>query len=686
MPYDTGTAQLLNQLTNPPNPMDQVGKTIGGINLLQQYRADRASANAYQQSVDPVTGAFDQGKYNALLSQAPGGGWNFGKAMQQSGLGLGAQSQGTSQQVQATLDQQSAIGTYLQPLTTKLIADPKAVVTGQDVSDLLNTIPPGLIPPTRLAQIQQQVQAIGPTGDASNFVRGAAYANSHAIEILKSHMPGYGGINQGSTFIPTQTNPTYPGGSTYPTAPVPLGVSPDTGAQIVPVQVGSNQTQQMPLSQAIPLLQSSPALRALNPNLVPMLSGGTSGGATPPAPGHYPGPAAPAAAPAPPAPAPARGGTLNLPQVPDFSGQMAPAPAPESAVLPRPQSALPAPSPRGVQVASLAPDTMNDASPAAAQLMPGASALFADASGGGASAGNMVPGGAMRAPPSPVTVGPRPGTVPTAPTPAPMPAPTGTPAYLRPPGLPPPEAGGIGLTAQPGYVENIQQPSQKASTALFITANDTPNIAALINDMRSQVNQPGWTPGLGVQAGSAWRQTLQRLGVNANPTGTQAQIDSAEAAYNEFSKDANLIASRQLSTLGNPSDARQGLAEAITPGTAQSKEGVLGISATLLGNQHAINQQSAAWAQAKQQGWSDGRYNEWLNQRWNVTDPATGGRFDPRVFWLADTPGDRADQIRRFAAKIPTDQQAQFLQNVQYAKNQGWIRQNADGSFATVGP
>lgn len=241
------------------------------------------------------------------------------------------------------------------------------------------------------------------------------------------------------------------------------------------------------------------------------------------------------------------------------------------------------------------------------------------------------------------------------------------------------------MTPQSGYVENVQVPSQKAATALVTAARDTPNVAGLINDMRAQVNQPGWNPGLGAQAGSTWRQVLDRVGINATGT-TPDQQKMAQASYDEFAKDANLIASRQLATIGNPSDARQGLAEAITPGMAQSKEGVLGISATLLGNQDAINRTNAAWQQAQANGWTAGRHNEWISKNWNATDPGTGGQFDPRVFWLADTEGNRADQARRFASKIPQGQQAQFLKNVQYAKNQGWIKQNDDGSYAVVNP
>ena len=218
------TSALINMLANPPNPFAQAGQAIEGVNKLRQYQADAAAADAYKQSIDPVTGQFDQQKFNAIASQAPGGAWNFGRQMQSSGTGLQSQALGSSADVQAKLDQQSALSTYLQPLTQTVINN--GTVTGQQVSDMLATVPPGLIPPTRMKAIQAQIDKIGPTGDASNFVLGAAYANQHAIETTRQMLPNYGTIQQGTYQLPIQGNPRAQGGSTYPTAPIPMGPSP----------------------------------------------------------------------------------------------------------------------------------------------------------------------------------------------------------------------------------------------------------------------------------------------------------------------------------------------------------------------------------------------------------------------------------------------------------------------------
>src|SRR5215469_16217431 len=73
------TGALVNRLMNPPNMADQFAKGLDTLNAWKQFQANQAAADAYRQSVDPTTGAFDQGKFNALTSQGPGS-WNFGAA------------------------------------------------------------------------------------------------------------------------------------------------------------------------------------------------------------------------------------------------------------------------------------------------------------------------------------------------------------------------------------------------------------------------------------------------------------------------------------------------------------------------------------------------------------------------------------------------------------------------------
>jgi len=538
----SSTGALVNRLMNPPNPMEQLGQTIQGVNALKSFQANQASADAYRQSVDPQTGEVDLGKYKAIMSQGPGA-WLFGPQTEQAGHAVGAVGQGTTADVQSKMAQLGAVGQFLTPLAQR-IANGEQISGAEAQAQLDQAHKMGLVNDQLYGRVSGEIAQIPQGGNANGIIQGAVIGNEGAMRAISPHYEGAGG------YI-FQTNPFFRGGNPAAAPVVTTTMTPDTAGQLVPVQLGGNQTAQMPLGEAIRFLHNNPQYQQFNPNIT------------------------------------------------------APAPAPA----------------------------------------PGA--------GGGA-------GGAA------------PGRYPQPPQ-EPQPPATG-PAYKQPPGPAPKEAGGVGVTAVPGYAETVQQPSMKAATALVTAANDTPNVSALIDDMRSQVNQPGWNPGLGAQAGSTWRQVLDKMGVNATGAAPTA-IKDAQAAYDEFAKDANLIASRQLATIGNPSDARQGLAEAITPGMAQSKEGVLGISATLKGNQDAINRTSAAWNEAKANGWTDNRHLEWLNKNWNATDKASGGKFDPRVFWLADTAGTADDQWRRMASKIPKEQQAQFAKNVQYAKDQGWINQ-----------
>lgn len=210
---------LINALTNPPNPAVTAGQTAQGVNALLQLQADMAARDAYQQSVDPVTGQFDSGKFNAILSQSRGGAFNLGKAMQQAGQGQSAEGVGVQQDLQGKLDQLGAQGLYLQPLVAKAA---NGQVTAQDVKDMLASMPPGLVPD----RVRQQVENLT-DAQASNWVMGAAFANDNARDMLRARAQQFGGISMGGYYQPTQTNPYAAGGAVYPQGPTPFTMSPE---------------------------------------------------------------------------------------------------------------------------------------------------------------------------------------------------------------------------------------------------------------------------------------------------------------------------------------------------------------------------------------------------------------------------------------------------------------------------
>jgi hypothetical protein len=221
MPDSTGV--LINALTNPPDPFARLGTAVNSANALMQYQADQAAAQAYRQNIDE-NGNLDQAGFNRDMRNIPGGTWNFGRQMMSTGEGVSAQARGGSADIQTKLDQQAAISTYLTPLTEKIFNNQK--ISGQEMSDLLATMPPGLIPPTRMKEIQTQIERLGPTGDATNLARGAMFSNQQAMDRLRMQLPHPDIYNQGTAGIPLQRNPLAPGGSTFPTRPIITGPTP----------------------------------------------------------------------------------------------------------------------------------------------------------------------------------------------------------------------------------------------------------------------------------------------------------------------------------------------------------------------------------------------------------------------------------------------------------------------------
>jgi hypothetical protein len=172
MPYDTGTAQLLNQLTNPPNPMDYLQKATNALTSMRDFQSNQAAAQAYQQSVDPDTGQFDINKFNAIASQLPGGSWRFGQQMLQSGQGQQAQGQGTTAQTDAARAQLGLLSGYMTPLLQA--ANNGQPVTPDQVKSVLdNAI--GLTPQMKQA-VLTKLGTLQPGQNANGLLIGWQFA------------------------------------------------------------------------------------------------------------------------------------------------------------------------------------------------------------------------------------------------------------------------------------------------------------------------------------------------------------------------------------------------------------------------------------------------------------------------------------------------------------------------------
>lgn len=222
---DPGTNALIQRLANPPNPLEQAGQSVNALTAVKEFAAQNALTGIYQQSIDPQTGQVDLGKFNALASQNPAALWKFGQTMQSAGTGVGNEGQGSSAQLNAKLDQLGAQAAYMTPLLAKAQA---GTVTADDVRSVLKDIPPGVIPPSTLASVNQQLDN---GADPNNVVRGAFFANQHGRDILNTALGPVATVNQGpqTTFV-RPAAPFAPGGVSSP--PLPMALSPESIAKV----------------------------------------------------------------------------------------------------------------------------------------------------------------------------------------------------------------------------------------------------------------------------------------------------------------------------------------------------------------------------------------------------------------------------------------------------------------------
>jgi hypothetical protein len=684
-----------------PNPFAQAGQTINTINALQDYRAKQATADAYGQSIDPQTGTFDQGKFNALMAGTPQGRWNIGPSMQQSGQAMSAEGQGQQQQVQAKMQQLQGISGYMSPLFQKTLQGQP--VSGQDVLDATNqAVNAGVATPAMAANIQKQVASLGPNGDATNLVRGAYFATGSGMQQLQAQMPNYQPLNTGPVTVYPQMNPLAPNAVSGNTA-VPMGMSPAQWNAPTDIQIGGGQTIQVPFGMAGPMLANNPNLKKLNPNL----GGGSGGGQITnqsfgPNGGRYSPPATPTTPPGTPTAQPSASGPYvigdsvgqGIRNAGKYDGTTMVGASPQTVLgwINDPKNALPVQGrdvvlANGSNPGNLAtiPDQITAlqkqgvrsitvvgvADPRVdAQLQQ-----YAEAAGvryqpmGAAGSDGVHPqdyGGLSKA------------VMPQA-----APAAKSTPSWAQPP--PPPvqggAAGGIGVTAAPGYAETQRDTavaSGRAYTALQAQVNASKDIEPILADMDAQSRTAGFSTGIGSTIAGTVRQLAQRAGLVPEGPSGNLDLSSPQAAQEEFAKDAARLQAAQLGSLGNPTDARQELSETTNPGLMLSKYGNQGIIHMLQGNQQAIRAMGDAWGQAAQNGWTPDRFNEWMSQRFLATDQATGGRFDPRAFWLANMPTLAEQQA--YVKKVPPAQAAQLRKNMQYAISNGWATMGSDGS------
>lgn len=214
---DPGTGALVNRLSNPPNPFETLGTMANSLTAARQFQADQAVANAYRQSVDPQTGAFDQGKFNALASQGPGA-WKFGDTMRSAGAGFQAEGLGTQANVQANTAQFDAISRMMYPLYKQALSGPVPVADAQTALDQAHQM--GLVNDQQYQQYSGTLKTM-PNGDAAPFIIGAHEGNQAGRALAQGNVAG---VQTGPAYRFYQTQPQ---GVQPAVSSVQMGLSPE---------------------------------------------------------------------------------------------------------------------------------------------------------------------------------------------------------------------------------------------------------------------------------------------------------------------------------------------------------------------------------------------------------------------------------------------------------------------------
>jgi hypothetical protein len=197
----------------------------------------------------------------------------------------------------------------------------------------------------------------------------------------------------------------------------------------------------------------------------------------------------------------------------------------------------------------------------------------------------------------------------------------------------------------------------KSGTALMARADQVPTNRANFGTMLADAQK------LDSMGASTERQTYLNslsqkwLGTGLLGNASPEQIAAAES----FAKIGNMIAGSQMAALG-ASDARQQLAIGSNPHLDLSKLGNQQIIHMLQGNEDAIEAKARAW-----KDWTSthpaGSYGDFQND--------LNKRFDVRVFQQRYMDQNEIGNLRKQLESQGTS--AKFLQDVAYARKQGWI-------------
>ena len=232
-------------------------------------------------------------------------------------------------------------------------------------------------------------------------------------------------------------------------------------------------------------------------------------------------------------------------------------------------------------------------------------------------------------------------------------------ATAAPPAVPP----GPKLTdttgPRPGQTEAATATATQGAalgTALTARADQVPTNKANYGNMLADLDRIGRMPAGGEKEVAI--NTFLQKATGYGLTMTRDQV----AAANSFAKLANIAVGQQLAAIGG-TDARQALFMGSNPNLDLSKLGNTQIIHMLQGNEDAIAAKSRAWQAWLKSGKGADTYGQFQDD--------FNHHFDPRVFQQQYMGPDEIAALRK---SMGPGEARKFLDDVRYAREQGWVQ------------
>jgi hypothetical protein len=615
--------QMLNQprgggqlpapvLVNPLAAQSAGMGVAGQVYNLRAQQGQQLWGQALQQATDPQTGTVDYQKAQGIAA-------GMGPA---AAMAAATNLRNTTDLRGQQIAQASGLYSLIGQASASLMRDP----SDANIENIRGSLSSAGAPPSALAELDRIKSIQAPAGRVTEAYNHNLAAMDAQTRLATGGFPQMQGQNVGNQIVPMGGVPASPysrGGLVTGQGAVPTTMAPGEGGMVSAVVRGPNGpvTVQIPYQQAFPG-QVSPAAGVPPPGTIPPNPNAAPG--TPP------------------------GRLVPIPANPALRNPNAPTP-PATTTTPTPPAATGAPTapppPNGVFIA-----------PDGTVMQGGKPTLGPDGKP------FMVPRPAQSAPAPPATSTPAPAppaAAPAVPTPQPAPAPA-------PPGVSSPV---IQTPAGPGVVTSLPIGQQRAAeeaggqsaamgSALTARADQVPTNKANYANMLGDLTRIGTMPPGGEREVAI--NTFLQKATGYGFTMTPDQV----AAANSFAKLANIAVGQQLAAIGG-TDARQALFMGANPNLDLSKLGNTQIIHMLQGNEDAIQAKARAW-----QDWqADPQHGP---QSYAQFQNDFNHHFDPRVFQQQYMGPSEIAALRKSIAG-PGEAQ-KFLDDVKYARSQGWIQ------------